>query len=157
MPVQLKTLIPLFTAFILIFLVVRHFLIPESFGKEGHYRYDAIAMNADKPLNYAGKDACAECHDDQVLAMESDMHANLSCEVCHGPGLAHYDNPDSARLIIPDQREHCGLCHSYNANRVDKITQIDLNDHNVEEKCIHCHNPHVPWEIAEETSPEENL
>lgn len=157
MPPQLKTLIPLFAVFILSFLVARHFLIPDSFGEHGHYRFDAVEENKEKVMQYSGKEACAECHDDQALAMESDMHANISCEACHGPGLAHYNNPDSARLIIPDQRSFCGLCHAYNPTRKEKLTQIDMNDHYVDKKCIECHNPHLPWELTEENNPEENL
>ncbi len=157
MPPQLKTLIPLFAVFILIFLIARYFLVPTSFGEQGHYRFNSIQENEDKPLYYAGKEACAECHDDKTAEMESDMHANISCETCHGPGLAHYDNPDSVRLIIPDERASCGLCHAYNPTRNHKITQVDLSDHNIDKKCIECHNPHLPWEITEESTPEENL
>jgi len=51
MPVQLKTLLPLFAVFILLFLVARHFLIPESFGKYGHYRANAIDEIEAFPIN----------------------------------------------------------------------------------------------------------
>jgi len=108
-------------------------------------------------LNYAGREACAECHEDKTEEMESDMHATISCESCHGPGLAHYDNPDSVRLIVPDERIFCGLCHGLNLTRKGKIAQVDLNDHNIDKKCIECHNPHLPWELTEEINPEENL
>ncbi|MCB2220734.1 MAG: hypothetical protein KQI35_10090 [Bacteroidetes bacterium] len=149
MPPQLKTLIPLFAIFIFLFLLGRYLLVPESFGEQGHYRFNSVAENKDLSLQYAGRDACAECHDDKALEMESDMHAGLSCEICHGPGMVHYDNPKAGQLIIPDQREHCGLCHATNLTRVDKIAQVDLADHNPDQKCIECHNPHLPWEIAE--------
>ncbi|MEZ5084676.1 MAG: hypothetical protein R2750_14735 [Bacteroidales bacterium] len=155
MPPQLKTLIPLFAVFILLFLIARYFLIPDSFGEEGHFRFDSIEENRAKSMNYAGKDACAECHDDKALEMESDMHAGISCESCHGPGLAHYDNPDSVRLIVPVEREFCGLCHAYNPTRKSKIAQVDLNEHNVDNNCIECHNPHLPWELKEKINPEE--
>lgn len=158
MPPQLKKIIPLFVIFIILFLVARHFLIPESFGVLGHYRFNAIEENIDIEMNYAGKEACAECHEDKALEMESDLHAQISCETCHGPGLAHYNNPDSARLLVPDERAFCGLCHSFNPTRNKKnVTQVDLNDHNVNIKCIECHNPHLPCEVIEENNPEENL
>ena len=38
---QLRVLIALFAAFIIVFLVVRKLLIPDSFGQFGHYRGDA--------------------------------------------------------------------------------------------------------------------
>ena len=146
MPPQLRTLIPLFVLLVAIFLVARYFLVPESFGEAGHYRFDSLDDNRAKPMHYAGKDACAECHEDYLLE-QSNMQAGLSCETCHGPGLAHYDNPDTARLLLPIEREHCGLCHSYNPSRSSGvITMIDLNEHNPEDNCIDCHNPHTPWE-----------
>lgn len=148
-PPQLKTLIPLFAILIILFLVVRSLLIPDSFGEQGHYRFNSIQENQDKELSYAGKAACAECHDDKAEELESDMHANISCETCHGPGLAHYDNPEPSNILKPDNRAHCGLCHNYNPTRKGKIAQVDLNEHNVDQKCIECHNPHLPWEIAE--------
>ena len=149
MPPQLKTLIPLFAIFITVFLVVRSMLVPASFGEHGHYRFDSVEENTTQKLNYAGRDACAECHDDKAFEMESDMHAGLSCETCHGPGMIHYDNPEPGQLIIPDQREHCGLCHAVNVTRITRIAQIDMDDHNPDQKCIECHNPHTPWEITE--------
>lgn len=149
MPPQLKRLIPLFAVFITLFLVARHLLIPDSFGEIGHYRFNSIQENKDMVLNYAGKEACAECHDDKAEELGLDMHANISCENCHGPGMAHYDNPEPSNINIPRERAHCGLCHQFNSTRGDKIAQIDLNDHNVESKCIECHNPHMPWEIKE--------
>jgi len=149
MPPQLKTLIPLFGAFIVLFMVARHFLVPDSFGKEGHYRFNSIAENQEKAMNYAGREACADCHDDKALEIKSDVHTSLSCETCHGPGLAHIDSPESVKLIKPDQRSFCGNCHSINPSRAKVIQQIELKEHNPDKKCIECHNPHQPWQLKE--------
>ena len=149
MPPQLKTLIPLFGAFIVLFLVARYFLVPDSFGKEGHYRFNSIAENKEKVMNYVGKEACADCHDDKALEIKSDVHAGLSCETCHGPGLAHIDSPESVKLIKSDQRSFCGTCHSINLSRGKVIVQIELKEHNPDKKCIECHNPHQPWQLKE--------
>ena len=150
MPPQLKRILPLFAAFVILFLIARHFLIPDSFGEHGHYRFDAIEDVKQTELNYAGKDACAECHYDQVEGLASDLHAEISCETCHGPGLAHIEQETATSIIKPGDREFCGRCHSYNPSRKSKvIIQVDLSDHNIEKKCIECHNPHMPWEITE--------
>ena len=149
MPPQLKTLIPLFAILIALFLVARYLLVPESFGEQGHYRFNSIQENMDKPMHYAGKDACVECHEDKVEEIESGMHANISCESCHGPGLVHFDNPETTNIIIPAEREFCGRCHAFNLTREGKVAQVDLSEHNIENQCIECHNPHIPWEIAE--------
>ncbi len=151
MPPQLKRLLPLFAVFVILFLVVRYFLVPESFGEHGHYRFNSVEDNANQELHYAGKELCADCHEDQVENLESDLHASLSCETCHGPGLAHSTLEGSVTLLMPDEREFCGLCHSFNPTRKKKmVAQVDLNDHNIEKKCIECHNPHMPWELTEE-------
>jgi len=151
MPPQLKRLLPLFAVFVILFLVARYFLIPDSFGEYGHYRYNSVAENKAKPLHYAGKAMCADCHEEKVESLASDAHSGLACETCHGPGLAHANLEDSASLIIPDSREFCGLCHSFNPTRKLKvIAQVDLSDHNVDKKCIECHNPHMPWDLKEE-------
>ncbi len=157
MPPQLKTLIPLFAIFITLFLVARYFLVPESFGEQGHYRFNSIQENMDKPMHYAGRDACAECHEDKAEELASDMHVNLSCESCHGAGLAHCENPETTNITIPTERKSCGYCHTFNLTREGKVAQVDLNEHNINHKCIECHNPHKPWEIEELNNPEGNL
>lgn len=147
MPPQLKTLIPLFGAFIILFLIARHFLVPDSFGKVGHYRFNSIADNSSRPMSYAGKATCVECHAENGTLLESDVHATLSCETCHGAGLAHNADPKKVKMTIPDQREFCGKCHDYNPSRGKIVQQVDLAVHNVGKKCIECHNPHAPWQM----------
>jgi hypothetical protein len=151
MPPQLKRLLPLFAVFVVLFLVARYLLIPDSFGEHGHYRYKSVNENKEKTLHYAGKAMCADCHEERVSDLASGEHANISCETCHGPALAHANLEDSATLILPKTREFCGLCHSFNPTRkLRVIAQVDLNDHNVGKNCIDCHNPHVPWDLKEE-------
>ena len=152
MPVQLKTLLPLFAVFILLFLVARHFLIPESFGKIGYYRADTIDEIGAIPGKYAGKAVCIDCHTIEAELIASDMHSGLSCEGCHGPNAKHADDPDNKELILKDgSRISCGRCHSLNAARkIEIINQVDLIQHHPErESCIDCHNPHAVWELKE--------
>lgn len=149
MPSQLKSLLPLLVVFILIFLIARHFLVPESFGKYGHYRANAMDEIGALPIHYAGKEECAACHDKEAAQLSSDVHAGLSCEVCHGPGAKHADDPETNKLIKPGTREDCGKCHNINpARRIEVIDQIDIKTHHLEkENCIDCHNPHAVWEM----------
>ena len=150
MPPQLKTLLPLLAIFVVIFLVVRSFLIPESFGKYGHYRANSLLEISEHPVKYAGKSACIECHDTEAAQLTSDAHSELSCEVCHGPGAKHVDDFD-IKLERPGTREFCGECHSINpARKIEIINQIDIKSHHPEkENCIGCHNPHAVWELKE--------
>ena len=151
MPPQLKTLLPFLAVFICIFLVARHFLVPESFGKYGHYRATSLDDNAALPAHYAGKSVCIDCHDTEAGLLTSDKHAGLTCEVCHGPGAAHADDPEKNILIKPGTREFCGKCHDMNpARRTEVINQVDIKTHHIERgNCIDCHNPHAVWELKD--------
>lgn len=150
MPPQLKRILPLFAVFVALFLFVRYLLVPDSFGEKGHYRFNSLADNLDKELHYGGKDLCMDCHEEYIVSLQSDLHAGLSCETCHGPGLKHSQLEDAASIAIDRERASCGMCHSLNASRNAKVViQVDLNEHNTEKKCVECHNPHMPWEIEE--------
>jgi len=151
MPKQLRVLLLIFTVFVIIFLIVRRLLIPDSFGEFGHYRGDALIENADKEMIYAGKAACIDCHSDINDMLLSDMHVNLSCEGCHGPGMKHADSMETSDIIKNGTREHCGRCHAIiPARQSSVITQINIKEHYIEiDKCIECHNPHQVWEIKE--------
>lgn len=148
MPPQLKRLIPLFIAFIGLFLLIRHFLVPDTFGQYGHYRGAALDVMASKELVFATKTTCFDCHDDIQGILESDMHAGLSCLICHGPATEHVEDPFEGEIRKEGDREFCARCHDINAARpLDVVTQVDVSEHNVEfENCTDCHNPHAVWE-----------
>ena len=151
MPTQLKRLIPLFIIFIGLFLFIRSKLIPDSFGQYGHYRGDALQDNASVEPVFATKEACYDCHDDIREKLESDMHADLSCLICHGPGLEHIASMEADNILKESGREFCGRCHHINAGRSrDVVFQVDIKTHHPEKKhCIECHNPHAVWEIIQ--------
>ena len=151
MPAQLRRLIPLFIVFIGLFLLIRHFLVPDSFGQFGHYRGDALIDHAAKALVHASKEDCIECHSDIGEQLENEMHAGLSCIICHGPGLEHVDNPEADNIHKASGREFCGKCHHINAAKsTDIIFQVDIASHHTEkENCIECHNPHYLWNLEE--------
>lgn len=148
MPPQLKRLLPLFAVVILLFFVARHFLVPESFGKYGHYRYNSVIENRSKAMHYAGKEACKECHSDKATLLQSDVHSTLSCETCHGPGVSHCASPEKVHLDIPKERVFCGICHDFNPSRSKFVQQVDIKEHHIDKaRCIECHNPHAPWQL----------
>jgi len=158
MPIQIKRHLIVLVILVAAFITFRQLMIPESFGDLGHYRANSLVDNEQKPMVYAGREICYDCHDDIFMVKEADFHARLACEACHGPGLAHIDNPDSVDMILPVSRDHCGLCHQKNAAKPQNvITQIELQEHNPENKCIDCHNPHAPWELKDLDLPEENF
>lgn len=120
-------------------------LVPESFGELGHFRADAVDTAAAVPAKYAGWQVCVECHDGEGEAKRRSYHRTLSCEVCHGPSLAHAEEPDALLPVVPRKRgEVCLYCHSYLASRPTGFPQVIERLHNPMEACIKCHDPHDP-------------
>jgi hypothetical protein len=151
MPKQIKRLALVFAIFICIFLLIRYLLTPATFGEFGHYRGASLAENASIEIHYAGQTACIECHQDIEDMKAQDAHSKIHCETCHGPGQKHVLSGNAADIVKPSEREFCGRCHGINAARQKStITQIDLKKHNVEKKCIECHNSHQPRKIKDE-------
>jgi len=149
-PPQLKRLALAFAIFISAFLIIRHILVPKTFGQYGFYRGASLEEIAQIPVKYAGQKACLGCHQDMDDLKQQDLHSEISCETCHGPGQKHSENGDTTLLELPVSREACGICHSKNAaKQKNAIFQVSLMEHNTEKKCIECHNPHQPWKMKE--------
>jgi hypothetical protein len=146
-PPQIPRLALAFAIFISLFLVLRHFLVPDTFGEYGHYRGASLIDNQLPEIHYAGQQACFDCHQDIEDKKAQDVHSSIHCETCHGPGQKHVVSSEAADIIKPSGREFCGRCHSVNpARRLNAVFQVDLNKHNVGKNCTECHNPHQPWE-----------
>ncbi len=141
LPPQILRLI-LLTLFIVgSYLFARSFLTPQSFGKYGWYRADALALIASRTPVYAGKQSCNECHADILHKLAGDAHKTLSCEACHGVSREHCTNPN----IPPDAAtgNYCIRCHEANPARPAWFNQIVVKDH-YSGKCTDCHLPHEP-------------
>lgn len=143
-PEQVKRLSVLFVILIGLLIVVRAVLIPSDFGKYGHYRASSVDEIAALPLNYAGHEACLECHDDVVETKDAGYHKNVSCEVCHGPAALHIEDQEAVQLSFPRDRGYCPLCHEYLPSRPTGFPQIVAASHNPLKACINCHDPHDP-------------
>jgi hypothetical protein len=147
-PPQLTRLALAFAVFISLFLLLRHFLVPDTFGEYGHYRGASLIDNAMPEIHYAGQNACFECHQDIEDLKAKDVHSGIHCETCHGPGQAHVVSGDAADILKPTGREFCTRCHAINAARQNNaVFQIDPLKHNTGKNCTECHNPHQPWEL----------
>jgi hypothetical protein len=147
-PPQITRLALAFAIFISIFLVLRHFLVPKTFGVYGHYRAASLIDNEQPEIHYSGQQACFVCHQDIEDKKAQDVHSDIHCETCHGPGEKHVVNSKVEKILKPTGREFCGSCHALNAAKLKSaIFQIDLNKHNIGKNCLECHNPHQPWEM----------
>jgi len=145
MPIQIKRLIIAFVVFIGIMLVLVYFLTPASWGEYGFYRGDALVEIADQIPKYMDKETCAMCHDSIAEFKNQGSHISLQCEICHGVGYLHIDDPEANQMEIFGDNSLCLRCHLANPARPqDLIKQIVPDDHGEGEECLTCHNPHQP-------------
>ena len=73
----------LFVLAFLVFLVVRHYVVPKSFGQYGHYRGAAMGEIAAHPVKFVGHDTCEGCHADVADAKK----AGEACTAGYGSAL----------------------------------------------------------------------
>lgn len=134
----------LFVLAFLLFLLIRGFVVPRSFGQYGHYRGNAITDVAAKPVKYAGHEACESCHTDVLDVKKAGKHAHVNCEACHGPLAKHADDPTGVTPVKPDTAVLCARCHTATAAKPKGFPQVDPVDHSSGVPCETCHKPHSP-------------
>jgi hypothetical protein len=133
-----------------VFFLVRHELVPKSFGMYGPYRFDNVAeqMKVREPA-HAGPAACGECHEAEFKKRAAGKHKAVSCEVCHAPKAVHV-KADGSFEQMPIDRSFvlCARCHRKILGRPVKFPQVVLEQHvngPVEgDVCIKCHDAHSP-------------
>jgi hypothetical protein len=126
------------------FVLVRSAVIPKEFGKYGHYRPGALESVRALPIAFAGQEACAMCHEDQVKARSAGRHAHVACEACHGPLAAHADDPSAVKPKLPDAGTLCRRCHEKDAAKPKTFPQVATAEHSGGQVCTVCHQPHNP-------------
>jgi hypothetical protein len=156
----------LFVLAFLVFLVVRHYYVPKSFGQYGHYRGAAIGEIAQRPVKFAGHEACEACHSDVSDKKKAGKHAHVNCEACHGALASHVnhmmgtdtqvpkagpgaptqlaDDPSLEKPVLPDTAVLCARCHTASAAKPKGFPQVDPASHSNGISCETCHNPHSP-------------
>lgn len=141
---HLFRLASVFAVGILVFVVLRGFLVPRSFGQYGHYRGNAIQEIAAKQPVYAGHQACETCHSDVLEMKEKGKHARVGCESCHGALAAHADDPGSVQPEKLDTAVLCVRCHEANSAKPKWFPQVVSAEHSSGLACDTCHQPHSP-------------
>jgi len=126
------------------FVLVRAAIIPRTFGQYGHYRGDAIAEIAARPVAFAGHQACESCHTEVVDQKKLGKHVVVSCEACHGALAAHAEDPASFTPPKLDTAVLCARCHEANAAKPKTFPQVVTADHSGGIACDTCHQPHKP-------------
>jgi cytochrome c553 len=138
------------------FTVIRNIMVPESFGRYGHYRADAIAEEMAYELVYQGSSVCKKCHTEKYKNWSSGRHKVVNCEICHSPANVHIKKPvikSGTKTIATNYSNAlCIRCHLKLPARPHDFNntphpQIDVKKHMKGKgrlKCFKCHNPHYP-------------
>jgi hypothetical protein len=142
--------------------IIRNLLIPATFGREGHFRYESIMEYMSLPVIYAGNQFCMGCHSGESEDKEKGRHQSLSCEICHGPALRHISSGEKiADMPIERNYQLCARCHQKLLARPRDFPQVDLREHLIEQGipigekippsiCLTCHDPHDPLQESSE-------
>lgn len=131
-----------------LFLVLRGVLVPHSFGQYGHYRGNAIAEVAARPVSYASHQVCESCHADILEVKSKGVHKGVACESCHGPLAKHADDPASVQPAKLDTAVLCARCHEANLAKPKNFPQVVSAEHSGGVACNTCHKPHSPAIVA---------
>lgn len=134
----------LFVLAFLLFLLIRGYVVPKSFGQYGHYRGNAIRDIAARPVHFAGHQTCETCHADVLDVKKNGKHAHVNCEACHGPQAKHANDPASVTPAKINTTTLCVRCHEASAARPKNFPQVASADHSNGLPCETCHQPHSP-------------
>ena len=143
MPKHITRLLMLIGGAFALALIVRWFLIPDSFYRFGHYRANSVIEIAAKEPVFQGSAYCSSCHTERHAQWSANNHKSVACETCHGAAKGH---PANGKLPIPtDTVALCTLCHEAMPGRPQTQPQIVVASHDAGgQPCVTCHNPHAP-------------
>jgi len=149
----------IFRIFILLAVVIvgafvgRILMVPESFGRYGHYRADSVAENAVLEVRHGGNEVCGECHDDVKEAHDGGPHLAIPCEDCHDALVSHVRDGEKIADMprTKSVTRLCARCHRELIARPADFPQVNIEAHVEEmgaeisdEVCFECHSPHDP-------------
>jgi cytochrome c553 len=142
MPKHVVRLVSLIAVALVLAVIAKVLLTPESFGKFGFYRASSVVEIAGLEPVYQTPSYCKPCHADRYAEWSASNHKSVICETCHGPAQGH---PQNGKLPTPkDSARLCALCHQAMAGRPQAQPQVQVAVHSGGQQCVVCHNPHSP-------------
>jgi len=134
----------LFVLAFVVFLAIRGYVVPKSFGQYGHYRGAAIGEIAACQVHFAGHQTCEGCHSDVLDLKSKGKHAHVNCEACHGALARHAEDPATVTPEKLNTAVLCVRCHEASAAKPKGFPQVVAADHANGVPCETCHQPHSP-------------
>lgn len=144
------------TAIAIVGVLAKTVFTPDTFGKFGHYRADAIFDEMNLELRHQTNDSCLVCHPHIKEMHLGGIHKTVSCEFCHGPFADHIrDGVKIGTLPVKtknDIKTLCLRCHNQiiRARPQESIKMVVMPKHLEDKKvrldhtCDQCHNVHAP-------------
>lgn len=138
----------------------------EDSATQYNFANEAVETEAGWVAFHAGEELpfdCGACHttgytpdgnqDGLEGVVGSWAFPGVQCEVCHGPGSRHAEDPSGVAMIIDRDSNACGACHSRNDQNLIEAADgfVDHNQqftelHNSKHfavNCVTCHDPHA--------------
>jgi hypothetical protein len=124
-----------------------------SSSEYGYLPNDDARGWAVRPLGFASQARCVDCHPASAAAADSNGHALVSCQGCHGAGAEHAAarRPGLVDLALSTSDE-CVRCHTSALGRSEAVPQVTITRHYTA-ACIDCHNPHTAIALRPPTVP----
>jgi hypothetical protein len=132
------------TGFVSVVLAAGAFAASTLYAQYGAPRMHASADAwIDRAATYDRTD-CRQCHGTESAAEASAAHAELICETCHVPSVAHPGTvPSVVRALPAPTSAICATCHTQAAGRPAAFPQVALSEHYPGADCLRCHDPHT--------------
>ncbi len=135
---------------LVLFIAIRTYAVPPSFGEIGWYRADAIEEIANQSIKFSDSKICFSCHYEEYTIWELNEHRNVSCQSCHGALSEHVKNPKSkaegdyfSLKYYGTDRDFCLSCHQKDLSKPKNFPQVSVSEHEkVLSRCMNCHDPH---------------
>ncbi|SMC38259.1 hypothetical protein SAMN02746065_101269 [Desulfocicer vacuolatum DSM 3385] len=136
--------------------VVKAQLIPDSFGKYGHYRANAIDEEVQRPIRHGTNTSCLKCHTYEAAIHLKGRHNTISCEFCHGTYADHVSNgKKSGTLPVKKNTEISTLCLRCHNTEIKARSQaviktvampqhLESQEVKLTHTCNQCHHVHAP-------------
>ncbi len=116
---------------------VRQLLLPDTFGTIGHYRADSLKDYLNLKQVYQSQETCAPCHDIYDIH-EKDVHYDVQCEDCHGPGNIHIAEIET---FLEQNSQEPAESGKYAKEILDAVPEklVQMPKEYTLEGCLYCH------------------